>query len=197
MKQVKTILVTSLAGVVLTFSGAMAGDMSMPKMPEKAMEHSAHGMGMEKMEPSTPGKDMGTMDHSMHGKDMGTMDHSAHMGENIHNATVDGYQLAYHMIDMKGKMTDMKSEGQAPMMKKTLHLMLYVNDPEGKPVASAKVGYLVTGPNGSDQKMMCMAMGVGGYGANVDFSTAGDYTITSKIVIGDKTLKNNFTYTAK
>jgi hypothetical protein len=186
MKQVKTILVASLAGVVLTFSGAMAGDMSMPKMPEKAMEHGGgQGMGMEKM------------DHSMHGKDMGTMDHSAHMGENIRNATVDGYQLAYHMMDMKGKMTDMKSEGQAPMMKKTLHLMLYVNDPEGKPVAAAKVGYLVTGPNGSDQKMMCMAMGVGGYGANVDFSTAGDYTITSKIVVGDKTIKDNFTYTAK
>jgi hypothetical protein len=185
MKQVKTILVTSLAGVILTFSGAMAGDMSMPKMPEKAMEHGAQGMGMEKMDPSTPGKNMGAMDHS------------AHMGENIHNATVDGYQLAYHMIDMKGKMTDMKSEGQGSKMKKTLHLMLYVNDPEGKPVAAAKVGYLVTGPNGSDQKMMCMAMGVGGYGANVDFSTAGAYRIASKIVVGDKTLKDNFIYTAK
>jgi len=182
MKQVKTVWVMSMAVVFLAFSGAMAAEMSPPKLPEKAMDH---GMTMDKMDPSIANKDTSTMDHS------------DRMGENFHNATVDGYQLAYHMIDMKGKMTDMKSKGQTSMMKKIIHLMIYVNDPDGKPVGSAKVGFLVTGPDGVEQKLMCMAMGVGGYGANVDFSTAGAYALTSKIVVGDKTLKDNFTYTAK
>lgn len=184
MKQIKTLLITSMAAVFFTFSGAVAGNMSHPAGNEKAMDHGSHG------------KETGKMDHSTHGKEMGTMDHSTHMGQNIHNATVEGYQLAYHVLDMREKMKSMKSDGPAHQMM-THHLMVYVNDPAGNPVASAKAGYLVTGPNGADQKVMCMAMGVGGYGADVDFSSPGVYKLTSKIVAGDKTIKDSFDYTVQ
>jgi hypothetical protein len=184
MKQARILLAASMVVVFFTFSGAMAGDMSLPKAPEKAMEHGAQGMGMEKM------------DHSSHGKEMGAMGHSDRAGENIRNATVDGYQLAYHLVDMREKMKAMKSEGHThPMM--SHHLMVYVNDPAGSPVGSAKAGFLVTAPNVPEQKVMGMAMGVGGYGADIDFSAPGDYALTSKIVVGDKTIKDNFAYTAK
>ncbi|MFH0727422.1 MAG: hypothetical protein V2B19_13920 [Pseudomonadota bacterium] len=187
MKRAKIIGTAGMAFmtiVLFTCTGLMAGDMSHPAEHEKAMEQGAQGMGMEKM------------DHSGHGKEMGTMDPSERAGDNIHNATVDGFQLAYHLIDMRERMLAMKAAGHKHAMP-THHLMVYVNGADGKPVASAKAGFMVTAPNGSDQKIMGMAMGVGGYGADIDLSAPGAYTLTSKIVAGDKTIKDNFTYTLK
>jgi hypothetical protein len=187
MKQAKISWIASMASMVmvlLTYSGLMAGDMSHPAGHEKAMEQGAQGMGMEKM------------DHPGHENRMGATTLSDRAGDNIHNATVDGFQLAYHLIDMRERMSAMKAAGHKHAMP-THHLMVYVNDADGKPVASAKAGFLVTAPNGSDQKIMGMAMGVGGYGADIDLPAAGDYTLTSKIVAGDKTIKDNFTYTLK
>jgi hypothetical protein len=170
MKQARILWVASMVIVFLSYTGVMAGDMTPPAGHEKTMQQGAPGMG--------------------------AMGHSDRAGENIRNATVDGYQLAYHLIDMREKMKAMKSEGHTHKMS-THHLMVYVTDPAGSPVGSAKTGFLVTAPNVSDQKVMGVAMGVGGYGADIDFSAPGDYALTSKLIMGDKTIKDNFTYAAK
>jgi hypothetical protein len=169
MKRIKTTLIGILTFVSLTFTSSMAAEMK--------------GAEVEKM------------DHSKHQMDTGTTDHPMRAGDNIHNATVDGFTLAYHLIDMGGNVSSMQSEG--PAKKETHHLMLYVNDPNGKPVGSAKVGFMIETSTGSHQKVMSMPMGVGGYGANIDLSTAGTYKLMSKIIIGDKTIKNDFSYTVK
>ena len=59
-----------------------------------------------------------------------------------------------------------------------------------------KVGFLVTGPDGSKQKAMAMGM-KGAYGANMDFSQKGVYSIKTKAVFGDKKLFDQFDYEVK
>ncbi|MDF1552614.1 MAG: hypothetical protein P1P84_06100 [Deferrisomatales bacterium] len=139
----------------------------------------------------------GAMDHSK----MGDMDHSEHQGEMIRETTVDGYQLAYHLIDnmaAMAKMDDMKGHDMSKM--KSNHLMLYIVDGSGKAVAEGKVGYKVTGPDGKDQQTMAMAMRSGmsaGFGADVDFKAKGTYTIKTKAVAGETKLMDEFTYEVK
>jgi hypothetical protein len=128
------------------------------------------------------------------------MDHSGHMGMRIHESSVDGYMLAYHMIDNKAqmaKMKDMKGMKMGDMKDmKSHHLMSYIVGSDGKKVEGAKVGYMVTGPDGTVQKAMAMGM-KGGYGADVDFSHKGAYTIKTKAKIGDKKVVDSFTYDVK
>jgi hypothetical protein len=128
------------------------------------------------------------------------MDHSGHMGMRIHESSVDGYMLAYHMIDNKAqmaKMKDMKGMKMGDMKDmKSHHLMAYLVDSDGKKVEGAKVGYMVTGPDGAEQKAMTMGM-KGGYGADVEFSLKGAYTIKMKAKIGDKKVIDSFTYDVK
>ena len=136
----------------------------------------------------------GDMDHS---KMKGDMDHSDHQGKMIHEATVDGYQLAYHLMDnmaAMAKMDDMKNHDMSKM--KSHHLMLYIADSSGKAVAEGKVGYKVTGPDGTDQQAMAMAMSAG-FGADVDFKAKGTYTIKTKAVAGEAKLMDKFTYEVK
>lgn len=130
--------------------------------------------------------DMGQMDQ------MDQMDHSGHRGANIQNSTVDGHGLAYHLIDLREKMKDMEN---MPEMKATHHMMVYVVSPDGAPVAEAKVGFLVIGPDGQQQRLMAMGM-QDGFGADVDFKAAGAYTVRTKAVAGDTTLLDEFTYEA-
>ena len=125
-----------------------------------------------------------------HEHDMEQMDHSAHRGPNIHNSSVDGYSLAYHLIDMREKMKDMEN---MPEMAATHHMMVYVTGPDGAVVGQAKVGYLVVGPDGNQQKLMAMGMS-DGFGADVDFKAPGAYTVRTKAVTGDTTLLDEFTY---
>lgn len=125
-------------------------------------------------------------EHSGHGR--GSMDHSGHSGKLIREATVDGYALAYHLIDMREKMKDMKG---MPEVSNTHHLMLYIMAPNGHPVGDAKVGYLLQGPTGEKQKAMAMGMGEG-YGADVNLDKMGAYMIKTKIVIGDKKMMEQF-----
>ena len=125
--------------------------------------------------------DMGQMDQ---------MDHSGHRGPNIHNSSVDGHSLAYHLIDLREKMKDMEN---MPEMQATHHMMVYVVSPDGAPLAEAKVGFLVVGPDGDRQRLMAMGM-KDGFGADVDFSAAGTYTVRAKAVAGDTTLMDEFSY---
>jgi len=130
-------------------------------------------------------------EHDMHQMEqMDQMDHSGHRGANIHNSSVDGHSLAYHLIDLREKMKDMED---MPEMQATHHMMVYVVSPDGAPVAEAKVGYLVVGPDGNRQRLMAMGM-QDGFGADVDFRAAGTYTVRTKAVAGDTTLLDNFTY---
>ena len=131
--------------------------------------------------------DMGQMEQM---DQMGEMDHSGHRGPNIHNSSVDGHGLAYHLIDLREKMKDMEN---MPEMKATHHMMVYVVSPDGAPLAEAKVGYLVIGPDGNTQRHMAMGM-KDGFGADVDFGAAGSYTVRTKAVAGDTTLLDEFVY---
>ena len=122
--------------------------------------------------------------------------HSGHVGVMIHESTIEGYHFAYHLIDIrKGteEMKDMKGSNEANM---THHLMVYVLDPDGRPVEGAKLGYLVEGPDGAKQKLMAMGM-QGAFGANANFKTKGTYTVKTKFLAGDKKLLDKFSYEVK
>ena len=119
---------------------------------------------------------------------------SGHKGMEIHNAAVDGFQLRYELIDMAERM---KGMANMPRMKHSHHLMVYVRDNDGKPVENATAGYLIEGPDGSEQKAMCMGMGAGGYGADVNFKEKGSYTVKTKVVSGDKKVMDSFEYEVK
>ena len=120
------------------------------------------------------------MDHTKSAGDHGkTMDHSQHMGEKIHESKVEGYQFAYHLLNMEDRATH--------------HMMVYILAPDGGKVEDAKVGFLVNGPDGTKQKMMAMGM-QGAYGADLDFKQNGSYTVKMKAVTGDQKLLDEFTY---
>ena len=120
------------------------------------------------------------MDHSQSGGDHGkAMEHSQHIGEKIHESKVEGYQFAYHLLNMEDRATH--------------HMMVYIMAPDGGKVEDAKVGYLVNGPDGTKQKMMAMGM-KNAYGADFDFKKKGTYMVKMKAVTGDKKLLDEFTY---
>ena len=127
-------------------------------------------------------KDM-KMDHTKSAGDHGkTMDHSQHMGDRIHESKVEGYQFAYHLLNMEDRGTH--------------HIMVYILAPDGGKVEDAKVGYLVNGPDGTKQKMMAMGM-KGAYGADLDFKQKGAYTVKMKAVTEDQKFLDEFTYEVK
>jgi len=148
------------------------------------------------------GKMSGGMDHGNMAA-QGAMDAGARKGQMIHQATVEGYQLAYHLIDMKEHMESMKDMPGMAAMKdmdmsqmKSHHLMVYIVGADGKAVTDAKVGYMVTGPDSEVAKTMAMAM-IGGYGADVDYKVKGAYEIKLKAVAGETQLVDKFTYEVK
>ena len=127
-------------------------------------------------------KDM-KMDHTKSAGDHGkTMDHSQHMGEKIHESKVEGYQFAYHLLNMEDRATH--------------HMMVYIMAPDDGKVEDAKVGFLVNGPDGTKQKLMAMGM-KGAYGADLDFKQKGTYTVKMKAVTGDQKFMDEFTYEVK
>jgi hypothetical protein len=117
-----------------------------------------------------------------------------HQGEDIRQAEVDGYQFLYELIDVRAKMEGKQGVDLSKL--KSHHLMVFITGPDGKPVTDAKVGYMLVGPDGSEQKVMAMAM-AGGFGGDVDFKESGSYEITTKAVFGEKTLMDKFTYEMK
>ena len=126
------------------------------------------------------------------------MQHSTDMGEMIHQATVEGYELTFRLIDMMEKMKDMTAKMPAmPQMKDTHHLMAFIRSPHGHAVEKAQVGYLIKAPNGTEQRAMCMAMN-NGFGGDVNLSQKGIYTVYVKAVVdATTTLTHNFEYEVK
>lgn len=118
-------------------------------------------------------------------------DHESHKpGKLIRETTVNGYKLTYRLIDIREQMekTADKSEISA-----THHLMLFIQTPDGEPVTSAKVGFLIESNQKADQKVMAMGMAKG-FGADIYLNGAGQYTIKSKTVFGNQKLIDSFEY---
>ena len=117
-----------------------------------------------------------------------------------HKTDVDGYRLEYEFIDMKEKMKEMKDMPEMVHQMKTMaathHLMVFIKSPQGDTVTADKVGFLIIGPDGKEQKVMTMGMS-GGYGADVNLSQPGEYTVKTKALLGEKKLTDSFTYTVK
>jgi hypothetical protein len=109
-------------------------------------------------------------------------EHADSPGVQIHTSTVDGYGFGYSLYHFPER--------------KTQHLMVSITGPDGAAVEQGKVGFLVTGPDGSKQKAMAMGM-KGAYGADVDLGGKGVYTIKAKAVIENRKLFDTFTYEAK
>lgn len=129
----------------------------------------------------------------MQSHDMNAGTPATHTGKLIRETDVTGYHLSYHLIELQAQSNDMKGMQHDMKQISAHHLMLYIQDAEGKSIGSAQVGFLIVGPDGSEQKIMAMEMG-DGYGANVNLSKPGDYAIKSKAVFADKKLLDEFTY---
>lgn len=127
--------------------------------------------------------------------------HGHAMGKMIHHGMVDGYGFMYHALDMAERkvmmrgMEGMEMAGMSNSPDITNHLMVFITDPGGKPV-SGKIGFLITGPDGKEQKTLTMGMH-DGYGADVIFKEKGIYKIKTKAVIGGKTFLDEFSYEIK
>ncbi len=109
-------------------------------------------------------------------------DDERRVGTQIHQSVVEGYRLEYRLVELPGQ--------------EILHLMVYIQDPEGGNIGQAKVGFLVIGPDGTKQKVMAMGM-KGAFGADVDLRKKGQYTIKTKVVTSEKTLIDKFVYESK
>jgi hypothetical protein len=165
--------------IIAVAAGAVAGDMSHDMGHGAAADKTGH-----EMQAMTSAGGMEGMDQSRHG------------GELIHDGVVEGYRFAYHLTDIRERMAAMKVAGHAHEgMDATHHLMIYIEAPDGTPVGSAQVGFLVTGPDGEAQKLMCMEMG-GGYGSDLKLG-AGEYIIKTKAVAGDVKLMDEFGFETK
>ena len=114
-------------------------------------------------------------------------------GKHIHTSTADGHELAYYLIDMGDAGSEMEGHEGHGHQGPTHHLMVYITDPEGKPVPDAKTGFLIEGPDGEKQKTMAMGMS-GGYGADVSLGASGKYTIRTKAVAEGGTVMDSFEY---
>lgn len=158
-----------------------------------AQNHDGHDHDSMDQGEDHSGHEHGKVDHSGHGMEHGSMDHGGHMGETVHQSTVDGHEFMYQLIDMREKMKGMEN---MPEMKATHHLMVYVKDPAGNPLAEAKAGHLIENPDGSDQRVMTMPMS-GGHGADVVLDAPGTYIVKTKVVAGDETLMDSFEHEMK
>lgn len=120
----------------------------------------------------------------------------------LRESKVEGYSLAYRLYswdERNAMMKGMEGHAMAGMDasgRSSHHLMLFVRDPGGREVSGAKVGYIVTGPDGQEFKTLTMAMS-GGYGADVPLKAKGRHVVRTKAVVGDRTLTEEFSHEVK
>ncbi len=111
-------------------------------------------------------------------------------GKNIHESKVKGVTLKYQLIDMTKNIKKMdKNAGH--QMTGTHHLMVMPKG--GENLQGAKVGFILTDPDGKIHKVMAMGMG-GGFGADLPMMKNGKYTIKTKIMKSKTRLDDKFTY---
>jgi hypothetical protein len=121
------------------------------------------------------------------------MPNSGQTGKLIREADIEGYHFSYHLMDMQAQMKNMEGMQHNMQQMGTHHLMLNIQDADGKTIDSAQVGYLIIGPDRVEQKVMAMGMS-GAYGADINLSQPGEHTIKCKAVIGEKKLLDEFKY---
>jgi len=137
----------------------------------------------------------------MKGHNMGK---SEKIGALIHESIVDEYMLSYYFMDLRDKKTDDKDKAAMDAshnmtgkeMDKPHHLMVYIMDKNHTPVLKGKVGFMIKNAEGTAQKEMGMFMSEG-FGTTADMKKKGVYSITIKIVLGDKKLMDKFDYEIK
>lgn len=145
--------------------------------------------------------DHSKMDHgAMNAGAAAATEKPSHDGVVIRTSKLDKGLLKYNLIDMEAMMAQAKASGMqmdhSKMEMKTNHLMVFAADAAGKPIAGAKVGFQVTGPDAKVQQAMAMEM-QGGYGVDVNMKAKGKYAVKTKIVKGDLQIIDDFTYEAK
>ena len=132
------------------------------------------------------------------------MKESDRIGGLIHESIVDGYMLSYYFMDLRDKKTDDKDKAATDAshnmadkeMDKPHHLMVYIIDKNYTPVLKGKVGFMIKNTQGTAQKEMGMFMSEG-FGTTADMKKKGVYSITTKIVLGDKKIMDKFDYEIK
>ncbi|MEX1303330.1 MAG: hypothetical protein AB1Z16_14305 [Desulfotignum sp.] len=125
----------------------------------------------------------------------------ARIGDLIHESVVDGYMLAYHILDLRDQKTDGMDKASMDRtfaltnknMDRPHHLMLYIMDRNHKLILKGEVGFFIKGPEGNSQKIMGIYMDRG-FGATADMKNKGIYTIKAKAIIGGKELMDKFEY---
>jgi hypothetical protein len=132
--------------------------------------------------------------HDEQGSHTKEMSHEGHEGAGIHKSVVEGHHFTYELIDIMARMEGQEGVGMSQM--KSHHLMVFITGPDGQVISDAKVGFKVVGPDGSEQKVMAMAM-AGGYGADVNLAGKGEYEIAAKAVAGEAKLIDGFSYVVK
>ncbi|MBW2220751.1 MAG: hypothetical protein JRF40_14875 [Deltaproteobacteria bacterium] len=121
------------------------------------------------------------------------MDHCA-AGKKIHKSTTGGYTFDYQLIDMTENIKKMKNMPGMANMTGTHHLM--VNVTGSGDMKNAKVGFVITDPDGKKEKVMAMGMGKG-FGADVNMMKKGEYKIKTKFMLGEEKLLDEFIYHVK
>ena len=141
--------------------------------------------------------DHSKMDHSKMGHGATAAAPADAASREIRTAVVNGYTLTYTLIDTKKMMAASAAPMTHDMSKmKSHHLMVNPVAPDRTPPTGGKAGFLVVQPDKVEVKAMAMLM-EGGFGADLDLLVKGDYKITTKIVLGDTTLVDEFVYTVK
>jgi hypothetical protein len=142
--------------------------------------------------------DHGSMNHGSAAPGGGTAAQPARPGVEIRKSVVSGYALTYTLTDMKAmvNLATMPTTPKGDATMKSHRLAVSVVGPDGKPVRSGKVGYLVTQPDKTEVKTLTMPMEEG-FSADLDLNANGEYAITTKMVLGDKTLVDTFVYAPK
>ena len=123
-------------------------------------------------------------------------------GKHIRQIDIKGYTLMYHILELSERSTmieTMKNHSSMGMSKSpdvTHHILVYVQNPDGK-IVLCDVVLVITGPDGEVFSTMAMGM-LGGYGSDVILNHKGLYTLRTKINIdyeeNNITLDDEFTY---
>jgi hypothetical protein len=132
----------------------------------------------------------------MAGHDMSKTDK---VGTLFHESMVEGYMLAYYLMDLreqKGEQANTHAAHGKKEMDKPHHIMVYIMDKNHMPVHKGKVGFLITNKEGKKQKAMGMYMS-GGFGTTADMKENGVYAISTKVVLGNVKLMDKFEYEIK
>ena len=120
----------------------------------------------------------------------GDMNHG-NTGKEIHTSHKGDYTFDYQLIDMTENIKKMKNMPGMSNMTGTHHLMVDVTG--SGDMKNAKVGFVITDPDGKKNKVMAMGMNTG-FGADVNMMKKGEYNIKTKFVSGEKKILDEFTY---